>query len=60
VGAGFEPYVFAIPAELAAAAAVAVLPATLRLESTTWSPAGAAGTGDTRQLGVMLDTVTVR
>ena len=31
VGVGFQPYVFAIPAELAAAAAKDVLPATLRL-----------------------------
>jgi hypothetical protein len=60
VGAGFQPFVFAIPAELAAAAARDVLPATLRLESTTWSPAGTGGGRDTRQLGVMLDTVTVR
>jgi hypothetical protein len=60
VGAGFQPYVFAIPAELAAAAASDVLPATLRLESTTWSPADTPGSRDTRQLGVMLDTVTVR
>jgi len=60
VGAGFQPYVFAIPPDLAAAAAQDVLPATLRLESTTWSPAGTAGSRDTRQLGVMLDTVTVR
>jgi hypothetical protein len=60
VGAAFQPFVFAIPAELAAAAAGDVLPATLRLESTTWSPADTAGSRDTRQLGVMLDTVTVR
>src|SRR5688572_21207943 len=60
VAAGFQPYVFAIPAELAAAAAGNVLPVTLRLESATWSPAEAGGGRDTRQLGVMLDTVTVR
>ena len=60
VGAGFQPYVFAIPAELAAAAAKDVLPATLRLESTVWVPRDAIGGQDTRQLGVMLDTVTVR
>jgi hypothetical protein len=60
VGAGFQPYVFAIPADLAAAAAKDVLPATLRLESTVWSPADTSGARDTRQLGVMLDTVTVR
>jgi hypothetical protein len=60
VGAGFQPYVFAIPPELAAKAAADVLPAMLRLESTVWSPRDTAGADDTRQLGVMLDTVTVR
>jgi hypothetical protein len=58
VGAGFAPYRFAIPAELVEAAGKDVLPAALRLESTTWSPGAEAR--DTRQLGVMLDTVTVR
>jgi len=60
VGAGFQPYVFTIPAELAAAAARDDLPVTLRLVSTVWSPSDSIGGRDTRQLGVMLDTVTVR
>lgn len=60
VGAGFRPYVFPIPAALAAAAARADEPATLRLESSVWSPRATLGGRDTRQLGVMLDTVTVR
>ena len=60
VGAGFQSYEFALPAELAGAAGRADLPATLRLESTLWSPAQTSGGTDTRQLGVMLDTVTVR
>ncbi len=60
VAPGFLPYVFPISAQQAASAAKDVLPATLRLESTLWSPGDAGGAGDTRQLGVMLDTVTVR
>ena len=60
VGRGFQTYSFAIPAELAAVAARDDLPATLRLESTVWVPRDAIGGQDTRQLGVMLDTVTVR
>lgn len=58
-GRGFQSYEFVLPAELAAAAGQSSLPATLRLESTVWSPAANGGT-DTRQLGVMLDTVSVR
>jgi hypothetical protein len=58
-GREFKPYEFAMPPALAEAAGKADEPATLRLESTVWSPA-ATGGRDTRQLGVMLDTVTVR
>ncbi|MEO6221955.1 MAG: hypothetical protein ABIP90_01805 [Vicinamibacterales bacterium] len=60
VAAGFHPYVFPIPPALAAAAARADEPATLRLESTVWVPRDITGARDTRQLGVMLDTVSVR
>ena len=60
VAAGFALYRFAIPPSLAAAAAESDEPATLRLESTVWSPHDSLGVGDTRELGVMLDTVTVR
>ena len=60
VGRGFQTYSFAIPDALAAAAARNELPATLRLESTIWVPRDTIGGRDTRQLGVMLDTVTVR
>lgn len=60
VGPDFRSYRFAIPARVADAAAQTDEPAMLRLESTVWSPGEALGTGDTRQLGVMLDTVTVR
>lgn len=60
VSAGFQTYVFPIPAALASAAATLSQPSTLRLESTLWSPRDTNGGRDTRQLGVMLDTVTVR
>lgn len=60
VTAGFQAYVFPIPAALASAAAKLNEPVTLRLESTLWSPRDSGGGRDTRQLGVMLDTVTVR
>lgn len=60
VTTGFQPYVFAIPPALVASAAGAAQPATLRIESSVWSPRDITGARDTRQLGVMLDTVTVR
>jgi hypothetical protein len=60
VRAGFHPYVFAIPAALAETAAGREEPATLRIESTVWSPRTALGAPDTRELGVMVDQVTVR
>lgn len=60
VGAGFRDYTFQIPAALAAAAAQVSAPATLRLESTVWSPRALLNVPDGRELGVMLDKVTVR
>jgi hypothetical protein len=60
VRAGFHPYVFAIPAALAEAAAGREEPATLRIESTVWSPRTALGVPDNRELGVMVDQVIVR
>jgi hypothetical protein len=60
VGGDFESYVFAIPPALTAAAAASNVPATLRLESTVWSPRELLGEIDTRELGVMMDTVAVR
>ncbi len=56
----FQSYSFPIPAELAAAAALVDAPATLRIESTIWSPSDSPGARDTRELGVMVDSVTVR
>jgi hypothetical protein len=60
VRAGFQTYIFAIPAALAAAAAGREEPATLRIESTVWSPRLALGAPDNRDLGVMLDSLIVR
>jgi hypothetical protein len=57
---GFQEYRFAIPPELAAAAAQGDEPAALRLVSTMWSPQAAFGVADSRELGVMLDRVSVR
>jgi len=59
VGTGFRPYEFAIPPALAERAAAADA-AQIRIVSNVWSPAQALGTGDTRQLGVMVDRVQVR
>jgi hypothetical protein len=59
VTTGIHPYEFAIPPELAAKAAAAD-PARLRLVSSLWSPHEVLGTGDDRQLGVMVDRVQVR
>lgn len=60
VRAGFHAYAFPISATLAASAATREEPATLRLESTVWSPRTTLGATDNRELGVMVDTVTVR
>jgi hypothetical protein len=57
---GFQDYRLAIPQALAEAAAQSDEPATLRLVSTVWSPRALLGVPDNRELGVMLDTVTVR
>jgi hypothetical protein len=56
----FREYPFVIPPALAEAAAQSADPAALRLVSTVWSPRALLGVDDGRELGVMLDTVTVR
>jgi hypothetical protein len=60
VGDGFAPYALAIPPEVAAAAAAKGAPVELRLESTVWNPRAVLGAPDDRDLGVMLDRVTVK
>jgi hypothetical protein len=59
-GDGFTDYEFAIPAEAVAAAAQSDGPATLRLLSSVWSPRAELNLPDGRELGVMIDRITVR
>jgi hypothetical protein len=53
-------YSFAIPADLAAAAALTDEPARLVLQTATWNPQKFLGGPDTRDLGVMVDRIEVR
>ena len=60
VTSGIKPYRFAIPPDLAAAAAVREEPVLLRLVVSSWSPKTALGTADARTLGVMVQRVAVQ
>ena len=60
VRGGFQRYSFAIPPDLAARATAAKDPVELRLVTTTWNPLQVLGTPDGRELGVMLDRVTIK
>lgn len=60
VGSGFSPYSFAIPEDLAAAAAVSDEPARIKLVTNAWKPIEVLATPDNRDLGVMVDRVEVR
>lgn len=60
VTSGIKPYRFAIPPDLAAAAAVREEPVLLRLVVSPWSPKTALGTSDARTLGVMVQRVAVQ
>jgi len=57
---GFKEYDLAIPADVAAAAAAAGEPVRIALRTATWNPHVVLGTGDDRELGVMVDRVAVR
>ncbi|MGH9307809.1 MAG: hypothetical protein ACRD1U_00450 [Vicinamibacterales bacterium] len=57
---GFAPYTFAIPADVAAAAARSGQVARLRLVTAAWNPHEVIGSPDDRELGVMVDRVQVR
>ncbi len=57
---GFHPYYFAIPPALAAGVASAGDPVQLKIATPVWNPLRALGTGDDRELGVMVDRVAVR
>jgi hypothetical protein len=60
VAGSFRAYEFPIPPDLAARAAAADDPAELKLLTATWNPARVTGSPDERDLGVMLDRVTIR
>ena len=60
VSGGFREYDVAIPADVAAAAAASGEPVRVTLRTTTWNPREVLGTADDRELGVMVDRVTVR
>ncbi len=60
VEGNFRPYTLTIPPDLASRAAAATDPVELRLMTTQWNPARVLGTGDDRELGVMLDRVTIK
>jgi hypothetical protein len=60
VSGGFRAYALAIPLELAARAAASRDPVELRLRSVVWNPAQVLGSPDDRELGVMLDRVTIK
>jgi hypothetical protein len=57
---GFKPYTVPIPPGLAAIAAANGEPVRLKLTTSVWVPQQALGTSDGRDLGVMVDRVTVR
>ncbi|MBA3885061.1 MAG: glycosyltransferase family 39 protein [Acidobacteria bacterium] len=57
---GWREYRLSIPAAVAARAAEVDDPVELRLVTTTWNPQVVLGTPDDRELGVMLDRVTIR
>lgn len=60
VNTGFKPYQFEIPASLAARIAAKKAPVRLKLTTPVWSPEVVLGTSDDRELGVMVDRVTVQ
>ena len=55
----FEPYRFDIPPELAGEIADSGTPALLELLTSTWNPGAVLGVDDPRELGVMVDRITV-
>jgi len=55
-----RPYTFAMPADVAARAALEMDPVPLSLKSTTWNPQALVGGSDIRSLGVMVTRVQVK
>jgi hypothetical protein len=60
VGDGVRPYTFEIPGDLAAAAAEGRTPVRLKLAGSVWVPRVLLGSADDREVGVMVDRLTVR
>jgi len=60
VADGFQSYTFAIPDTVRIAVAGSGRLARLRLVTSVWNPRQVLGTGDDRELGVMVDRVQVR
>ena len=60
VRTGFAPYTVSIPEQLAARLAATNAPVRLKLTVSVWSPEEVLGTSDHRELGVMVDRVTVK
>lgn len=56
----FKPYTVTLPADLAARRGTTDGPLTLRLVSTVWNPRDLLGSPDDRELGVMVDRVTIK
>lgn len=57
---GFRPYSVALPPDLRPQSGTADQTLTLRLVSTVWNPHDLLGSPDDRQLGVMVDRVTIK
>ena len=60
VETGFRTYVVPLPTDLVAQAGAADEPARIKLVCTTWKPREHGGAADDRNLGVMVDRVTIR
>ena len=59
VGPDFNGYTFAIPPDVAAAAATRTAPARIKITTNVWRPKAVIGVPDDRDLGVMVDRVDV-
>ena len=55
----FDPHRFEIPVDLATELETDEAPGRLRMISTTWKPGEVLGVDDPRELGVMLERVTL-
>jgi hypothetical protein len=60
VSRGFAEYDFTLPPDLVASAAASGEPVRLALRTTVWNPSRVLGGADDRDLGVMVDRVSVR